>query len=159
MTLCSGQLHIITLYKTVLGFALFWCWVTLRDPLTNSFIECYFIWWLRLLLGFLWSFYSFWITHLYILWLSSSSSPTTLLPKDSVPGHPFLNIGLNKLSSDSFMSCLDYLLRYSTARSSRLCNWLSSCPCGVCCLGWNTWLLRMGLCLPWEMITYCTCTI
>ena len=38
-----GQLHIITVYSTILGCALFWCWVSLHAPFTDSLIGCYFI--------------------------------------------------------------------------------------------------------------------
>ena len=43
VTLCIGQLHPITVYKTVFVCALFWCWVSSCIPFTNSLIEFYFI--------------------------------------------------------------------------------------------------------------------
>ena len=44
----------------------------------------------------------------------SSGSATTHFPGFFCPWTFVLNILLNMLSSDSFMSCLDYLLGYST---------------------------------------------
>ena len=43
MTLCIGQLHPITVYRIVLGCALFWCWVSLCAPFTLSLIDLYFV--------------------------------------------------------------------------------------------------------------------
>ena len=43
MTLSLGRLHHIIFYRTVLGCALFWCWVSLCVPFTNSLIQVYFI--------------------------------------------------------------------------------------------------------------------
>ena len=38
-----GQQYPITVYRTVFGCALFWCWVSLGPPVTISLIELYFI--------------------------------------------------------------------------------------------------------------------
>ena len=62
---------------------------------------------------------SFWITHLGFLRLSSSANahtPGFSVPENSLP----LNIGLNILPLDSFMSCLDSLLGYSTGEFQAL---------------------------------------
>ena len=37
---CMGQLHPITVYRTILWCALFWYWVSSCVPFTNSLIEC-----------------------------------------------------------------------------------------------------------------------
>ena len=37
------QLHPITVYRTAFGCALFWCWVSLCFPFTNSMVSCYSI--------------------------------------------------------------------------------------------------------------------
>ena len=57
-------------------------------------------------------------------WLSSSGSEKAHLPGCFHPCAFPLNIGLHMFPSDSFMSCLNSQLGYSTG-SSRLCNWLS----------------------------------
>ena len=77
-------------------------------------------WRLRLLLGFLWPFYSFWTTHMKFLWLGNSGSATTHLPGCICLWTSSLNIGLNMLPSDSFMSCLNFLLRYFTGELQAL---------------------------------------
>ena len=43
MTLCFGQQHPITVYRTVFWGALFWSWVSQCAPFTISLIEFYFI--------------------------------------------------------------------------------------------------------------------
>ena len=46
-----------------------------------------------------------------------------------------LNIGLNMLPSDSFVSCLHYLIQDILWESSKLCKWLSlRCGLTTCCL-------------------------
>ena len=61
-----------------------------------------------------WPVYSFWTTLLGFLWLGNSGSATTHLPGYFCPWKISLDIGWNMLPSDSFMSCLDSLLGYST---------------------------------------------
>ena len=81
----------------VLGSALFWCWVSLCAPFTMSLTECYFsmifIIIIMTISGTLCPFFSFWTFH-----------PLTFS----------LNVGLNMLPSDYFMSCLHSALGYST---------------------------------------------
>ena len=64
--------------------------------------------------------YAFWVfcdwVDLVLLLLSSLNA--------SAPGQYLLNIGLNMLPSDSFMSCLDFYWDILQG-SSRRCNWLS----------------------------------
>ena len=43
VTLCIGQQHSITVYRTGLGCALLWVWVSLGAPATIPLIELYFI--------------------------------------------------------------------------------------------------------------------
>ena len=43
MTLCIGQLHPITVYRTGFGCARLWCWVSLCGPFTSFLIGFYFI--------------------------------------------------------------------------------------------------------------------
>ena len=68
MTLCNGQLHPITVYRTVLGCALFCCWVSLGAHFINFFIEFYFIMIFIMIvvtiIGILWPCFTFWTTRL-----------------------------------------------------------------------------------------------
>ena len=61
---------------------------------------------------------------LAFLYLSSSGSANAQLPGCFRPWTFSLNIGLNRLPLDSFVSCLHSPLGFSTG-SSRLRNWLS----------------------------------
>ena len=68
-------------------------------------------WWL------LWPLITFWSTLLYV---SGSGSANAQLPGCFRPRTFSLNIGLNMFPLDSFMSCLRYLLRYSTGKFQAL---------------------------------------
>ena len=57
---------------------------------------------------------------LVFLYLSSSGSANTQLPGPFCPWTFSLNIGLNMLPLDSFMSCLHSLLGYSTGEFQAL---------------------------------------
>ena len=98
------------------GCALFWCWVSLCVPFTNSLTACYSII-IQLLLGCL-------CPRLFILfytfWLSETSFATTQLPVCFCPRIFSLNIVLYMIPSDSFMSCLDSLLGCSTGEVQAL---------------------------------------
>ena len=83
-----------------LGCALFLRWASLCFLFTNY-------WWLRILLGFLWQFSSFWSTYLGFLCVCSSGYTIKHLPRCPCPWTFSLNIGLNMLPSDSFISYLD----------------------------------------------------
>ena len=65
-------------------------------------------------------FYPFWSTHLGFLRLLSSGPATTHLRGCFCTWTFSLHIGLNMLPSDSFMSCLDYLLWKSTGEFQAL---------------------------------------
>ena len=56
----------------------------------------------------------FWTAYIGFMEQSISGSANVHLPGIFRTWTFPLNIGLNMLPSDSFMSCLDYLLRYST---------------------------------------------
>ena len=113
----------------VFGCAPFWCWVSLCVTFTSPLIGCYFIMMVTTVMyvflysyGILLPLYAFWTTILCFLKLCSLGSATTHLPGYFCPWTFSLNIGLNMLPPDSCMSCLDYLLRYST-RNFKFCNW------------------------------------
>ena len=59
---CSALaiLHRTTVYRTVLGYALFWCWMSLSCFLTNIAIRVFLLWWLLALLACLCP----WLPHL-----------------------------------------------------------------------------------------------
>ena len=79
-----------------------------------------------------WGFFSFWIIRLGFQWLRSSGSANAQLPGYFRPGTLSLNIGLNMLSSDSFVSCLHCLQGCYTGESQALGT---DCPCGIWCRG------------------------
>ena len=97
--------------------ALLWCWVSLCAPFTISLIEFYFIMIFIMIvvtiIGILWPFFSF-LNYMFRLsgtkfWFCKSAVPWMF------PTWIFsLNIELNMLPLDSFMSCLRSLLGYST---------------------------------------------
>ena len=67
-------------------------------------------------IGIFMAIYTFWTTLLGFLLLSSTWSANAQFPGCTV----FLNIGLNMLPSDAFMSCLHSLLGYSTGEFQAL---------------------------------------
>ena len=127
-----------------LGCALFWCWVSVCVPFTISLIEFYFIvnfiMIVVTIMGFLWPFFSFWTTRLGFLLLStcSSGSANAQLLGCFRPWAFSLNITLNLLPSDSFMSCLHSLHGYSTGEFQAFAT---DCPCDVWCRGLTTCFL------------------
>ena len=103
------------------GCALLWCWMPLCPSFTNSAITCYSIMIVAINICNSYVYcYSFWPTYLGFLKLGSFRSATTHLPGCFCPLTLFLNIGLNMLPSDSFMTCLDSLLEYSTGEFQAL---------------------------------------
>ena len=140
VTLCIGQLHPTTIYRTG-------CWVC--AVLVLSVIMCSFHWSLcsvlfnhdgcnycnyyRYVYG---HDYSFWPAHLGLRKICRFDSVTTHLPGCSSHWTFVLNIGLNTLSSDSFVSCLDSLQGVS--------GFATDCPCGFWCRGLTICLLWVG---------------
>ena len=128
VTFYIGQQHPITVCRTVFGYALFWRWVSLGAPVTISLIEFYFI--MTFIMTVVAIIVIFTTIHYFLnytlgfLQLSSSGSVNAQLPGCFRPWIFSLNIGLNMLPSDSFLSCLYSLLRFLQG-NSRLCNWLS----------------------------------
>ena len=124
----------------VLGCA-FWCWVSLGAPFTISLIEFYFIMiFIMIVVTIIGISYSHSLLLNYTLgslWLSSPGSVNAQLPGCFRPWTFSLNIGLNLLTSDSLMSCLHFLLEYSSGefRALQLIVW---CP------GLTTCLLYVG---------------
>ena len=112
----------ITVCWNGFGCALFWRWVSWGASVIISLIE--FIMIVVTIIGLLMAIQYFWNYILGFLLLSSSGSANAQLPGCFCPCTLPLNIGLNMLPSNSFMSCLHSLLGYS-AWSSRLCKWLS----------------------------------
>ena len=100
----------------VLGCALFWCWVSLGAPVTISLIELYFnmifIMTIVTIIGVFMAINYFSNYTLGFLYLSSSGSANAHLPGCFRPWTFSLNIELNMLPLDSFMSCLHSLLGY-----------------------------------------------
>ena len=138
--LCVSQLHPNTVHRTVLGCALFWCWVSLCVPFTNFLIEFYSITIVETIIRIFSHSFSFWTTCLDF-WLRSSGSVNAYFPGCFHPWTFPLNFGLNMLPSDSFMSCLDSLLGYSTGGVP---SFATDCPCRVWCRGFTTCLLYVG---------------
>ena len=69
---------------------------------------------LKLFLGFLWPFYSLWITHFSFLWQGSSGCVTAHAPGHFCPWTISWSIGLNMLTWNFCMSWLDSLLGYAS---------------------------------------------
>ena len=82
--------------------------------LIESLVEFHLIAVVVIIAGILMPLFLFWTTRLGFLGRSSSGSADVHLPGCFRPWTFPLNIGLNMLPSDSFMSCLDFLLGYST---------------------------------------------
>ena len=116
-TLCTGQLHPITAYRTgswvhdVLVLSVIMC------PFTKSLIEFHFI---TIFIGIIVSIIVILMAILFILNYTvrlserSSYSPNAQLPECFRPWTFSLNIGLNMLPSEWPISCSHPLLRYST---------------------------------------------
>ena len=85
------------------GCALFWCWVSLCVPLTNSLIEFYFIMMIVTIIGILKPSV-----------LRSSGSANAYHPGCFRPWTFPLNIGLAMLHWNSLMSCLVSVVGYYT---------------------------------------------
>ena len=100
------------------GCALFWSWVSLGAPVTISLIAFYFIMIFIMIvvtiIGILMAIYYFLNYTLGFLYLSSSGSANAQLPGCFRLWTFSLNIGLNMLPLDSFISWLHSLLGYST---------------------------------------------
>ena len=98
--------------------ALFWCWVSLGTPVTISLIEfCFIMISIKRVvttIGIFMAINYFLNYTLGFLYLSSSGSANAQLRGCFRPWIFSLNIGLNMLPLDSFMSCLHSLLGYST---------------------------------------------
>ena len=110
--------------RLVFRCVVFWCWVSLAAPVTISLIEFYFIMIFIIIVvtivGIFMAIHYFLNYTLGFLWLSSSGSANIQLPRCFRPYTFSLNIGLNMLPSDSFMSCLHSLLGYSTGEFQAL---------------------------------------
>ena len=109
-------------------------------PFTNSLIECYIIlMFATIILGFLWPFYSLWITQLSFLCLGSSGFATTHMDV-SAPGHNF------EYWIEHFTFGLFYaIFRFSSSNFYRgVPGFATDCPCGVWCRGLTICLLYIG---------------
>ena len=108
-----GQLHPIIVYRFDFGVCIVLCRLLLCVPFTDSLIEFYLIMIVVIIVD---TFVAILFILNYMVRLSvlgSSDSANVHLPRCFRPGHS-LNIGLNMLHSDSFVSYLDSLLGYST---------------------------------------------
>ena len=92
------------------GCALFWCWVSLCVPFAYSLIELYFIMIVVTIIGIFMAIIFILNCMSRLSVLSISCSANAHFPGCFRPWTFPLNIGLNMLPSDSFMSCLDYRL-------------------------------------------------
>ena len=108
MTLWIGRLHPITVYETAFACALFWCWVPLCVLFTNSWLACYSIMMVATVDGIYVNCCSFWPTYLDFLKISCFCSATMHLAECFCPWTLSLSIGLDMLTSDFFVSCVDY---------------------------------------------------
>ena len=113
MTFYIGQQHPITLYRTVFGV----CFV-----LVSSVIRCSGYYFFDRILFH----HDFYRDNCDYHW-DSLGSANAQLPGCFRPWTFSLNIGLDMLPSDSFMSCLHSLLGYSTGEFQAC----PDCPCGV----------------------------
>ena len=111
-------------YGTLLGCALFWCWVLLGALVTISLIEFYFFMIFIMIVVTIFGIFmviNYFLKYiLCFLYLSSSAPANAQLPRCFCPWTFSLNIGLNMLPLDSFMSCLHSLLGYSTGQFQAL---------------------------------------
>ena len=110
--------------ELVLGCALFWCWLSLGAPVKISLIEFYFI---MIFIMIVVNIIRIFMAIIYLLnysldfrYLSSSGSANAELPGCFRPWTFSLNIGLNMIPLDAFMSCLHSLLGYSTGEFQAL---------------------------------------
>ena len=94
VTLCIGQFHPITVYRTGFGVSALLLLSVVIYSFYKSLIECFFVTMVATIIEILWSLYSLWTTHLGFLKLSNSGSAPPWL-------FLTLNIGLNMLLSDS----------------------------------------------------------
>ena len=93
----------------VFGCALSWCSVSLCVPFINSLVEWHFIIMVAIIIGI---FMGILNSTVGFLWLGSFGS--THLHGCFCPWTFSLNSGFDKLPSDYFVSCLEFLLWYST---------------------------------------------
>ena len=122
----------------VLGCGLFWHWVSWCVPFTNSLIEFYFIMMVVIIIVIFMAIL-FILNYTFRLFVSTSGSANVHLPGFLHPWTFSLNIGLNMLPSDSFMSFLDSLQIYRGVS-----GFATDCPCGVWWRGLTTCLLYVG---------------
>ena len=106
----------------VLRWALFSCWVSFCVPFTNSLMKFYYILIVLTIIGILMAilFYFYYMFRHSVLHSSANVHLNGCFWPWTFPS----NIGLNMSPSDSFGSCLHFLIGCSTG-SSRLCNWFS----------------------------------
>ena len=94
--------------ELLFGCPLFWCWESFCIPFTISVIGFYFIIIFIMIvvtiIGILMAILSFWTAYLGFMELSSSGPANAQLPGLIRPWTFSLNIGLNMLSSNAFMS-------------------------------------------------------
>ena len=109
VTVYIGELHPITVYRT--GFGV--CAVLVLSVIMCSFTSCV-SWWESW--DYYWDIYghSFILNYTFRLSETRSGSANAQLPGYFYPWTFCMNIGLNMLPSDSFMSCLHSLLGYPT---------------------------------------------
>ena len=110
--------HPITVYRTVWGCTLFWCWASLGTPVTISLIKFDFIMLFIMLIVTIIRFFmaiNYFLNYILgFLYLNIFGSANAQFPGCFHPWTFSLNIGLNMLPLDSFMSCLNSHLGYST---------------------------------------------
>ena len=129
MALCIGQLHPITVYRTVVRVcAVLVLRIIICAPFIISLIEFYiimmFIMKVVIIIGIFMAIlfisnYTFRLSVTKQFWFCKCETPRCFRPWTFS-----LNIGLDMLPSESFMSCLHSLLWYSTVEF-QVCNWLS----------------------------------
>ena len=134
------QLHPITDYRTVLGFVLFWFWVSWCVVFANSSLLCYVIMMVAAIIGIFMAILLILIYSFGFSVTSSSGSADTHLPNISLPGH-----SQEYCSEYVTFGLLYVMFRLSSRIFYRgLLYFATDCPCGVWCRGLNTCLLYVG---------------
>ena len=143
-TMCHHVLVSCTLSHSiwhVFGCALFWCWVSLRVPITNSLLEFYLIMIVVTIIGILMAIililnYTLRLSVTKYLWFCKCAHSWKFPPLD-IPFAYWIGHLTVKL--------LWFMFRFSTRIIYRIIpGFVTDCPCGVWCRGLTTHLLYVS---------------
>ena len=145
LTLCTGQRHTITVYRTVLGCVLLWCWLSTGAPVTVSLIEWYFHHdfhdYSYDCYGFLWPFFLLLKLHFRL----SQTKLFSFCKCTALCMFPPLYI-LFEYWNENVTSGLLYVMFTFPTRIfySGFPGFGTNCPSGVWCIGLTICLLYVG---------------